>query len=461
MRNNQQTGPFTLEQLLELKLKPFDLVWVDGRSAAWQYPGEVPALKPYVPATPQADLPYMPVATSVMDETGTQAAPPAPQQQQQTAARKIFVSMPRAAAVTTQPAYAQPEAQPVQPTPPPIQQPPVQQVPVTPAPETRYTRSLNDVEEDYTSWIYNQKTKKKRSIAPKDMAIAAVLILLIGGGYFLLSRPSLTAGQPPAQTQAAVTAAPAAAEETVTSPSLDPAPTLISQPSSSEAKTVIKDKTKKPEKTVTQPAPIAVNNTPEKTVARETPTTEQPVTQPQSAPVTTTTEPAQKKKKLRDVFKNIFNKPKNKAAEAPPVETTKTKTVPVLQEPRPANNRQATHRGDDGSETSSPAPTQETNTTSIADQVDISSNAPDSWMIGVTGLKVTLRNRSNAQLQSASVDVLYYDQNNKLLEKKTLYFNGVQPKGRQTQAAPDHKWADHVDLKLGTVTAKDDRYARG
>ena len=34
LRNNRQTGPYSLDELLKLNLKPFDLVWVDGRSAA-------------------------------------------------------------------------------------------------------------------------------------------------------------------------------------------------------------------------------------------------------------------------------------------------------------------------------------------------------------------------------------------------------------------------------------------
>ena len=48
LRNNRQTGPHSLDELLQLNLKPFDLVWVEGRSAAWRYPGEIDSLKPYV-----------------------------------------------------------------------------------------------------------------------------------------------------------------------------------------------------------------------------------------------------------------------------------------------------------------------------------------------------------------------------------------------------------------------------
>ena len=80
-------------------------------------------------------------------------------------------------------------------------------------------------------------------------------------------------------------------------------------------------------------------------------------------------------------------------------------------------------------------------------------------MMGVTGLKVTLRNRNAVALQKAQVQVSYFDDHNQLLDKKTLYFNNVAAKGKMTLAAPDHKYADHIELQLGNVTAREDRYA--
>ena len=50
LRNNKETGPYTLEALVQLGLKPYDLVWEEGRSAAWRYPSEIQALKFYAPA---------------------------------------------------------------------------------------------------------------------------------------------------------------------------------------------------------------------------------------------------------------------------------------------------------------------------------------------------------------------------------------------------------------------------
>lgn len=500
LRNNQQKGPFTLEQLLAQQLKPFDLVWVEGRSAAWQYPGEVASLKPYVPAPPQSDQPYMPLPTAVLDGMEAQTpvqtiAQPVPQttqpqapQPQATAPKNVFVSMPRtAAAVASSTAYAAPVPEPVAAPAPvsaqPYMPPPSHQAytpqhlasqlatptPVPPVPETKYTRSLDEAEEAYTSWIYNQKTKKKKSLNPKDIGIAAVLLLFIGGGIWLLSQPSVTASHLPAA-QPAVTATAVSTttttEETISPPTetvINTSSQTAAGPAATENKIPVKEKAKK---TTPSLPPVVTENTATPAAApAEKPRTRETA----SEPVAVNTAPAPeetsspKKKKLRDVFKNMFSK-KDKAAQ--PDNTTaaantppaRPKTAPTQEEPRSATNRQAARRGDNNEETAAPSAAPES-ATPISDLVDVSSNAPDSWMMGVTGLKVTVRNRSGAVLQSASVEVLYYDQNNKLLDKKTLYFNGVQPKGRQTQAAPDHKWADHIDLKLGTVTAKDDRYA--
>ncbi len=49
LRSNKESGPFALQELITLGLKPYDLVWLEGKSAAWRYPGEIAELKPYAP----------------------------------------------------------------------------------------------------------------------------------------------------------------------------------------------------------------------------------------------------------------------------------------------------------------------------------------------------------------------------------------------------------------------------
>jgi hypothetical protein len=49
LRSNKESGPYSLSDLVTMGLKPYDLIWVDGRSAAWRYPSEVPELKDFAP----------------------------------------------------------------------------------------------------------------------------------------------------------------------------------------------------------------------------------------------------------------------------------------------------------------------------------------------------------------------------------------------------------------------------
>jgi len=48
LRNNQEFGSFTYEELLAKKLKKLDLIWVEGESVVWKYPSEINELKKHV-----------------------------------------------------------------------------------------------------------------------------------------------------------------------------------------------------------------------------------------------------------------------------------------------------------------------------------------------------------------------------------------------------------------------------
>ena len=56
LRNNKQTGPYSVEELEQMGLKPYDLIWINGKSAAWRYPGEIDELKSFAP--PVEEQPY-------------------------------------------------------------------------------------------------------------------------------------------------------------------------------------------------------------------------------------------------------------------------------------------------------------------------------------------------------------------------------------------------------------------
>lgn len=464
LRSNKQTGPYSLEEILQFNLKPFDLVWVEGRSAAWQYPFEIPALKPYVPETPQAAIPFKPIATAAMEKEITPVSNPV--QPKMEAPKKVFVSVPKSYQTINEqppvqkveelrqeiPSYHQPTYS---------RQKPVEEE----VPETNYSRSLNEVEEDYTNWAYKQKTKKKSPVNPKDLVFAALILAVIVGGFYIMSKPSVTNAVLPAndlskqnsQPQVISNTSNEVSDETtkedISQQNLS-APPVEEHPKNTSIKNpvIVSKKEQQPvSNPVSQPSSSEKTNSgiqkDETVVVNKEPEVIQPKQE---------TKQPEKKRKLGEVIKGIFSKKDKK-------EESKNEDV-VLEDPKPADNRQSQRRNEnevkENKETKEPSDnSNEVNTAALADMIDLSSNVQDNWMMGVKNLRITLRNRSTVTIQTASVQVNYYDENNRLLEKKLVYFSNVAPKGKVTAAAPDNKWADHVDYKLVTVSAKEDRYA--
>jgi hypothetical protein len=90
LRNNKQSGPFSLEELKSMGLKAYDLVWLEGKSAAWRYPSEIDELSAFAPAveeqpfdrfykkpiaTPTADTAVLSVASGPAPERAIVAMP--------------------------------------------------------------------------------------------------------------------------------------------------------------------------------------------------------------------------------------------------------------------------------------------------------------------------------------------------------------------------------------------------
>jgi hypothetical protein len=436
LRSNQEMGPYSLDELLQLGLKPFDLIWVNGRSAAWQYPSEIESLKAFFPVSgkdvQQAEAPE---SNNAYEDRFQQPVPAPP--------KKIFVSMPspangsRIAENKTAP-QAIPE-----------RTEPRQEVTAASvneyAAKTNYSKSLTEVEEEYTNWVYKQKTKKKVTFDTKKMFRAAMLLVLLGGGYFLFARLFTKSGPAPIialdKTSVATIPendAPASAEATEETIPVTKTKQAVKKHDQAAAKAKEPKTTKAivaPKTVETVRPPLIIDN--EKNAGQE-------IKEDKASTAETKKDTQKEKKKgLGTVFKNVLDKFKSKKKEEDKTE------VPVTV-PEPRTDRTSAHRDD--------AATNAVDPEMIAQQLIITSNSGDNWMMGVKGLKLTLNNRSNATIKSAPVIISYYNQSDDLLEKKTIVFSNVPPKGKVSLPAPDNKWADHVEYKLGTIAVKEDGY---
>jgi len=234
LRDNKECGPLSLDELVSMGLKPYDLIWIEGKSAAWRYPSEIAELKNYAPTV--EEQPYdrffkKPSETQSVEEIFTEKinidkekksfqeelekkekfAEPVkklqPQQQnnyreyqpkeeyQPQPHRQVFVSLPKnntrvenrneiqkqETSYSNYPVYSTPEPEPVL--------------------ERKYSQSLDEIKEMYVNTLVQRKSRNRRKELVKKLIrpVFYSMLLIASGvviGYFVLSKKfSLEAGQ--------------------------------------------------------------------------------------------------------------------------------------------------------------------------------------------------------------------------------------------------------------------------
>jgi len=241
LRSNKESGPYALNDLVALGLKPYDLVWVDGRSAAWRYPSEITELKDYAPAVeeqpydrfykkpsetespikepaaptnsektyqqpainetfakePARNIFEKPVENIEVKKTTPEIAKPV---QLPEPKKKVFVSMPETNEFEvyreTHKAnhYDQPQYEQYLPKPKPeaVKQKPIEEGTYSPISvqeseesrlETKYTQSLDDIKEMYINTLVQRKTKNKRKEILKKLRPVLIPVMLLAAGF--------------------------------------------------------------------------------------------------------------------------------------------------------------------------------------------------------------------------------------------------------------------------------------
>jgi len=418
LRNNRQAGPFSLDELLAQDLKPFDLVWVEGRSAAWRYPGEIDSLKDFVPAVPVQSQRFEPISTEELDKSASNQQPV--REKKWSRAKKIFVSLPKGTERRQQA----------------IEEPlhstsfhnnRFEQANASGETlRTNYSRSVDDIEETYTNWVVEKKLKKAPAIPKKELATAAGVLVLLFLGFRIFSSSGDSQED---------TAAPAAAlsqtrpsepkESQTTAGPVEPDAISQSVPTPERAQKLTTAK-KRVFKTVIQANPV---ETPAAVMTEDGGKNEM-ISEPAGSNSNSNEASApapERKKKFGQALKGIFSKKESSA------------------EGRTGGPLEAVRRNESSIEAASAAQ---------VDQLVLSDNAGGNWMMGVSGMKLTLHNKNEYKLERALVTVSYFDGNNELIEKKNLVFSNVAAGSKSTVAVPDHKFADHVQAKVTSANMK-------
>ncbi|GAA4739113.1 hypothetical protein [Flavisolibacter ginsenosidimutans] len=413
LRNNQQTGPFNLNELLQFDLKPFDLIWIEGKSAGWYYPQEIEALRPHLPFL---EKPTSPVETTAQS-TFSKTEPAAP--------KKIFVSMPAVSVVKE-------TAQQISPKPLPAveQEVPVFTSPVQSEPaelKTAYTKSLDEIETDYMNWAYRKKAKRKPLFSKSGIVVLCCLAGALFVVWKIANKPKAEIINTPSEQMAVATPASSLPENTPSEEKPAPQKTALHSLTAKKEKTAknaiagknaepVKQQTpaKHPSKEVAAAAIEKQNDyTP---VAKEE---NKPVAEEKKEPVTA--DASKEKKSLKERIHDLFHKkPEDKKEEAKPAENDN-------------GARQSTRR-EAGS--------------SLVQMVTVKFDIPNSWMMGIKGAKATLTNRSSETLAKAVIEVRYYNDDNDLLDKKTITFSNIKSKQSGTVSVPEHATATRLEYSV-------------
>lgn len=480
LRNNLQSGPFNVDELLQHDLKSTDLVWEEGRSAGWSYPYEIPSLKSFF----HAEVPKKAEKEVKLNQPGKHEClatnMDAPFASKEVTSKNVYVSLPtdglhreahkqeaveesledKAEAIRRRALAAAEHSSSKD------RSTLIAEQKNTADPyelETKLSKSTSEIGEDYSAWLYTQQIeKKKKARKRRSFVMGASTIFLLATG-FLLYRGMITSNM----------------VNTVGVESIQEHPTKEAVPESLQARvkeepnlvvknTEMADSTNsslntasvpiKREQLPSKPAPTKtfdtqkvavtpVNHIAKVPVGEETkPLQNVDTEQVKSEKVGSEVASAPKKKEketLGNKIGNFFDKFKSKekkdkaAGEVKTGGATATEDV-AKRKPEPA------------------APN-----VNIANMINVSSNATgENWMMGVTGLKLTLHNKSNETLKTATVEVRYYNEDKDLLEKKVVYFNNVSPKASQTVAAPDHRLAERADYQLVSAVPKEEGYVK-
>jgi hypothetical protein len=423
LRNNKQSGPYTLEELLQLNLKQLDLVWIEGKSAGWSYPTEISSLKMYVEEMPkpapqlasisQTDTVH--TTNEILNNTETET-----KKTTITSAKHIYISLPAGSKITEaalKPAITveateeeSPEAK--------LDRKAEElrnkiqaftenknQHKAENDLDIKYTRSLDDIKEEYSSWLYQQQ-KQKKVFSKKSVAIAASLAFLLMAGYFIIPK--------------------------FLKPKENGAHILSAQEiAASKPALTQEDKPEQPRKTKT----VLKTKNPSKKIKNKT-----------TNSISQNNNTNKKRDKVDAYIDSLKTLEQNK----------KTETVEaVTYEPPSSTNengsRQSTRRNDEAS-VKKTATKKETEPIPFTELIKLSEST------GTGTPHLSLYNNSNKHINFVAIDVFYYKANKKLPQKKTLYFKDISPKSSAKLFVPQEKNAASVVYQMGLISTDDGLY---
>jgi hypothetical protein len=448
LRNNKQSGPYSLEELKTMGLKAYDLVWLEGRSAAWRYPCELEELSAFAP--PVEEQPFdrfykKPAVTATATATApspvvlaTTPAPTTPQYTGEPSAvpgkRIIYVTMP--AGRTPAPMREIPRETPKEP----VYRPQTAQAPVpapgasvhdSPMPED-YSAQTPSLEEQLVEFsphlsisasstrssfaaFSSRSSKRNNERILRPLAIGGCILALLAAGIFIglsLNKENLGFRQKIA------------------------------------AKTPVKDSEQATLHPTTQQPPVSATTPAVTGTSPGKSTNDVDQNAGINRKVSATPPPVNKPPRLTTP-KQKPSAPKKEAIPPPVTKDSAAGTIPVV-------HREAAHRSDIVETKTDNIADKEAAKTSIATQVSVGANGYTVGTFGgINDLQLTVTNRSVYPLDLVVVEVQYIQANKKVYKKENLYFHSIGAGSALMQEAPKSSRGIKVQYKIITISSKE------
>jgi len=420
LRDNKQSGPYTFDELREKGLKAYDLVWIEGKSAAWRYPCEIQELSPFAPQVEEQPFDRFYKKPAQDPNNNNTSVTPAPVRTSPNGAvaatiltgdtssstsipgrRIIYVTLP---AGRTAPVAAPAAKEIKEPVIPVIKEPQVKEPAVIPDPLGTFEDIPSQYNEDWkaSAELTPRPGRKSHSLRLGQalMLGLTVLVLLVAGIFIGMSLNKDSLGitkhpsDHPSQPLAVKSLPPAAAASTTK----EEMPTKDSVVSTRSVKT----------------EPVIIPTSPIKTP----------------------------KTSSRERALSTIQKPQT-AAPAP--KDSSLQAMPVA-------HRQATHRED----ITADKVDKDAIRNNLSNLVSIGASGYSVGTFGgISGLQLTVSNHSIYSLDLVVVEVQYIQANKKVFKTENLYFRGIAPGSALMQEAPKSSRGIKVQYKITLVNSKE------
>ncbi len=450
LRNNKETGPYTAEQLKKMGLKPYDLIWDEGRSAAWLYPSEIPALKEFAPVTEEQpfDRFYKKPAAAATPKPAT----PKPKFRISAAWRRMDKDETPVTPVAKEetPSWKEAYSEWQQHAPAPVPEPqPARLIEKTPNRKqepieltTKFEQPLEEIKEKYAEHLltgHKRKTGPSLSVSGKQLMEALLVVGVIALGLWMVFKP-----EKPENVQAATTTvAPkqaAAEQKTIVA---DQADIDQEQPAAEQDETPQQVPEQAPAEVHKQQAktPIYINAAENKlhTTAKNQPNAKLLTKTPQQQ-TGRNTKPAAGE--TNSIMQQAVSKNTGAVKASDQIYQTASNTVI---NPSTVNNAKQQPVVD--------APVLPKSNTKTVDEL-IKVNQSVRYPGVVEDVHLSLRNMTSSVLDLVVVDLQYYDKKGFYKKGETLYIKNVPANRDITVKAPDDLNASNVTYKVSLVSSE-------